>query len=207
MDSQGRRINDNQGPITIGTDAYTASNTLLDINGNSVKDYLEDGPTITFSYAESYYCTSGTDPTPTLNFTVSGVISGTTSPTGTFSSSPTGLVFSNTSSGTIDLSASTSNTYTITFDSTTGGCPSTVTATLQIIGQDDATFSYDSATYCVNDSNQTPTITLAGGTFSTSASLTINTATGEITTATSSPELILSPIQLQEPVQILLQCK
>ena len=187
VDSQGRRINDNQGPITIGTDAYTASNTLLDINGNSVKDYLEDGPTITFSYAESYYCTSGTDPTPTLNFTVSGVISGTTSPTGTFSSSPTGLVFSNTSSGTIDLSASTSNTYTITFDSTTGGCPSTVTATLQIIGQDDATFSYDSATYCVNDSNQTPTITLAGGTFSTSASLTINTATGEITTATSSP--------------------
>ena len=93
MDSQGRRINDNRGPITIGTDAYTASNTLLDINGNSVKDYLEDGPTITFSYAESYYCTSGTDPTPTLNFTVSGVISGTTSPTGTFSSSPTGLVF------------------------------------------------------------------------------------------------------------------
>ena len=62
-----------------------------------------------------------------------------------------------------------------------------MTATLQIIGQDDATFSYDSATYCVNDSNQTPTITLAGGTFSTSASLTINTATGEITTATSSP--------------------
>ena len=187
VDAQGRRINDNQGPITIGTDAYTASNTLLDINGNSVRDYLEDGPTITFSYAETYYCTSGTDPTPTLNFTVSGVISGTISPTGTFTSSPTGLVFSNTSSGTIDLSASASNTYTITFNSNTGGCPSTVTASIQIIGQDDATFSYDSATYCVNDSNPSPTITLAGGAFSSAASLTLNAATGEITTATSSP--------------------
>ena len=187
VDAQGRRINDNQGPITIGTDAYTASNTLLDINGNSVRDYLEDGPTITFSYAETYYCTSGNDPTPAFNFTVSGVNSGTISPTGTFTSSPTGLVFSNTSSGTIDLSASASNTYTITFNSNTGGCPSTVTATIQIIGQDDATFSYDSATYCVNDSNPSPTITLAGGAFSSAASLTLNAATGEITTATSSP--------------------
>ena len=187
VDAQGRRINDNEGPITIGTDAYTASNTLLDINGNSVRDYLEDGPTIALSYAESYYCTSGTDPTPTLNFTVSSVISGTISPTGAFTSSPTGLVFSNSSSGTIDLSASASNTYIITFNSTAGGCPSTVTTTLQIIGQDDATFSYDSPTYCVNDTNPTPTITLAGGTFSSAASLTLNTATGEITTSTSSP--------------------
>ena len=97
------------------------------------------------------------------------------------------MVFSNSSSGTIDLSASASNTYIITFNSTAGGCPSTVTTTLQIIGQDDATFSYDSPTYCVNDTNPTPTITLAGGTFSSAASLTLNTATGEITTSTSSP--------------------
>ena len=187
VDAQGRRINDNQGPITIGTDAYTASNTLLDINGNSVRDYIEDGPTIALTYAESYYCTSGTDPTPTLNFTVLGTISGTISPTGTFTASPTGLVFSNSSSGTIDLSASVSNTYIITFNSTLGGCPSTVTTTLQIIGQDDPTFSYDSATYCLNDSNPTPTITTPGGTFSSSASLTLNTVTGEITTSTSSP--------------------
>ena len=187
VDAQGRRINDNQGPITIGTDAYTASNTLLDINGNSVRDYLEDGPTIApLTYAGTY-CTSGTDPTPTLNFTVSGTISGNISPTGTFTASPTGLVFSNSSSGTIDLSASVSNTYIITFNSTVGGCPSTVTTTLQIIGQDDPTFSYDSATYCVNDSNPTPTITTPGGAFSSSASLTLNTVTGEITTSTSSP--------------------
>jgi gliding motility-associated-like protein len=187
VDTQGRRINDNQGPITIGTDAYTASNTLLDINGNSVRDYLEDGPTIALTYAESYYCTSGTDPTPTLNFTVSGTISGNISPTGTFTASPTGLVFSNSSSGTIDLSASVSNTYIITFNSIVGGCPSTVTTTLQIIGQDDPTFSYDSATYCLDDSNPIPTITTPGGTFSSSASLTLNTVTGEITTSTSSP--------------------
>ncbi|MDC1011789.1 gliding motility-associated C-terminal domain-containing protein [Flavobacteriaceae bacterium] len=187
VDAQGRRINDNQGPITLGTDAYTASNTLLDINGNSVRDYLEDGPTIALTYGESYYCTSGTDPTPTLNFTVSGIISGTISPTGTFTASPTGLVFSNSSSGTIDLSASVSNTYIITFNSTVGGCPSTVTTTLQIIGQDDPTFSYDSATYCLDDSNPIPTITTPGGTFSSSASLTLNATTGEITTSTSSP--------------------
>ena len=62
-----------------------------------------------------------------------------------------------------------------------------MTTTLQIIGQDDATFSYDSATYCVNDSNPIPTITTPGGTFSSSASLTLNAVTGEITTSTSSP--------------------
>ena len=143
VDAQGRRINDNEGPITIGTDAYTASNTLLDINGNSVRDYLEDGPAIALTYSSNSYCVNETDPTPTLNFTISGVNSGTISPTGTFTASPTGLVFSNSSSGTIDLSASASNTYIITFNSTVGGCPSTVTTTLQIIGLDDPTFSYD----------------------------------------------------------------
>ena len=64
-----------------------------------------------FSYSASTYCPNGTDPSPTITGT----------PGGTFTSSPAGLVI-NGSTGEIDLSASTENTYTITY-TTSGACP------------------------------------------------------------------------------------
>jgi len=49
-------------------------------------------------------------------------------------------------------------------------------------------FTYDSASYSQSCPNPTPTITgITSGTFSSSASLTIDVNTGEITTSTSSP--------------------
>ena len=64
------------------------------------------GPSVSaaFSYAKSSYHQDETDPTPT--------ITGTTG--GTFSATPSGLSI-NASTGTIDLSASTIQSYTITY--------------------------------------------------------------------------------------------
>jgi len=62
------------------------------------------GTSAAFSYAKSSYHQDETDPTPT--------ITGTTG--GTFSATPSGLSI-NTSTGTIDLSASTIQPYTITY--------------------------------------------------------------------------------------------
>jgi hypothetical protein len=53
---------------------------------------------------------------------------------------------------------------------------------------DDATFNYSAASYCLNDSDPTPTITgLPGGTFSSTAGLSINTSTGALDVSASSP--------------------
>ena len=62
------------------------------------------GTSAAFSYAKSSYHQDETDPTPT--------ITGTTG--GTFSATPSGLSI-NASTGTIDLSASTIQSYTITY--------------------------------------------------------------------------------------------
>ena len=62
------------------------------------------GTSAAFSYSKSSYHQDETDPTPT--------ITGTTG--GTFSATPSGLSI-NASTGTIDLSASTIQAYTITY--------------------------------------------------------------------------------------------
>ncbi|MGB1454418.1 MAG: hypothetical protein ACPG7A_03040, partial [Flavobacteriaceae bacterium] len=127
-----------------------------------------------FSYSAATFCSSDSDPSATL--TTSG---------GTFSSSA-GLVFTDTSSGTIDLDGSTPGSYTVTY--TTSGLCATATSTLITIESDDMSFTYDSNSYSQSCPNPTPTLTgITSGTFSSSASLTINATTGEITTSTSSP--------------------
>ena len=128
-----------------------------------------------FSYSAATFCASDSDPYATITGTSGGVFS-----------SSTGLVFTDTTSGTIDLSSSTAGSYTVTY--TTGGLCATVTSTLITIESDDMSFTYDSASYSQSCPNPTPTITgITSGTFSSSASLTIDVNTGEITTSTSSP--------------------
>ncbi len=129
----------------------------------------------TFSYAGSPYCSNGTDPTPT----VTGLAGGTFSSTA-------GLSI-NSSTGTIDLSASTPGTYTVTY-TTSGPCPNSSTQSITINALDDATFSYASASYCVGEPDPTPTITgVAGGTFSSTAGLSINASSGVIDLSASTP--------------------
>ncbi|CAM1334957.1 T9SS type A sorting domain-containing protein [Tenacibaculum aestuariivivum] len=128
-----------------------------------------------FSYNASAYCVDEADPTPTITY-VSG---------GTFTSTAGLSINSNT--GTIDLSASTPNTYTVHYY-TNGLCSGTETTTVTINALDNASFSYDAATYCADTLDPTATITgLTGGTFSSTAGLNINASTGTIDTSASIP--------------------
>jgi hypothetical protein len=73
-----------------------------------------------FNYSAASYAVDDSDPTPT--------ITGLTG--GTFSSMPAGLSL-NASNGLIDVSASTLNTFTVTY-TTAGACPNTSSVSVQI---------------------------------------------------------------------------
>ncbi|MBU2018618.1 MAG: hypothetical protein KJ941_03145, partial [Bacteroidetes bacterium] len=124
-----------------------------------------------FTYPNAAYCQSETDPNVVLN-------AGATA--GTFTASPAGLVFV-ASNGTVDLSATTPNTYTVTNTLTAqGGCPAvTGTRSITVNPNTTATFAYSSGTYCIGGSDPAPTITgTPGGIFSsTPAGLIFNSAT------------------------------
>jgi hypothetical protein len=69
-----------------------------------------------------------------------------------------------------------------------GFCQNTSSFEITINGLDNADFTYDSSTYCVGGTDPTPTITgLSGGVFSSTASLSLNTASGTIDLSASSP--------------------
>ena len=129
-----------------------------------------------FNYSASSYCVNSADPTPAISGQAGG----------SFSSTP-GLNI-NANTGTIDVSASTPATYTVTY-TTIGTCPNSATQLFSIVALDDATFNYSSAVFCTYDSNPTPIITgLNGGMFSgTPSSININVNTGVIDLSTSPP--------------------
>ncbi len=177
----GLTLNSSSGQITPSSSSagtYTVTYTIAASGGcPSVTattaitiNALDDA---SFSYGSASYCVSAADPTPTITG-VSG---------GSFSSTA-GLII-NASTGAIDVSASTAGTYTVTY--TTGGtCSNSSTASVSITALDDAGFSYGSASYCVDASDPTPTITgAAGGTFSSTVGLSINSGTGAIDVSAS----------------------
>lgn len=130
-----------------------------------------------FSYSASTYCANDANPTPTITG-----IGG-----GSFSSTP-GLSI-NSSTGVINLSASTPDTYTVTY--TIGGsCPNSSNVTVTINALDDASFSYAESLYYKEGDNPIPTLTgLTGGTFSSTPSgLSLNATTGEIDVSASDPD-------------------
>ncbi len=75
-----------------------------------------------FNYASSTICQAGDDVSPIYDSITT---------TGVFSASPAGLVFLNTTTGLIDVSASATNTYTVTY-TINGLCPSSSTTSLTI---------------------------------------------------------------------------
>ena len=128
-----------------------------------------------FSYNANAYCADSSDPIPTIT----GVEGGTFS-------SGAGLTI-NTNSGTIDVSASTPGTYTVNYN-TPGLCDGNEDVSITINALDDASFSYSAAAYCVNTTDPSPTITgLVGGSFTSTAGLSINTSTGAIDVSSSTP--------------------
>ena len=69
----------------------------------------------------------------------------------------------NSTTGEIDLDQTTPGIYVVTY--TVQGVSSTQDVTVNAV--DDATFSYSASAFCADASNQTPTITTPGGTFTT----------------------------------------
>jgi hypothetical protein len=164
----------NTGSVTFYSDGVVANGN----NGTSGDDpagpvtlVLTEQASASIDYVQTTYCQASSDPTPTITG-----ISG-----GTFSSS--GGLSLNTTTGEIDLSVSTPGTYTITYTYATGA----VTDVVTVAATDDASFSYNSASYCQNSSDPTPTVTgLPGGSFASSpAGLVINNSTGQIDVSAS----------------------
>jgi gliding motility-associated-like protein len=169
---------------TSTTGTYTVTNT---ITGTGGCPNVVETATITinpmqnagFTYGSSTFCKTGNNPT----VTITGVSGGTFSETG-------GLKFVTTSpqDGDIDLNATPIGEYTITY-TTAGPCASSSSLTVNITDALDATFEYNGP-YCQNDPNPTPTYPGSGtaGTFTADAGLVfVNTSTGEVNLALSTP--------------------
>ena len=105
-----------------------------------------------FSYAQASYCLSAGNPTPTITG-----ISG-----GTFSIDGSGVI--NASTGQIDITASGSGAYVVTY-MTNGPCPSSTTFDVTIINALDPTIS-PAGPFCEDDPALNLTAVDAGGTWS-----------------------------------------
>lgn len=148
-------------------------NSCLDIKATPIT--VNPATNATFTYPSNTVCSGSANVTPTVS-----------SP-GTFSAGA-GLNFVSTTTGEINLSTSSDGTYTITY-TTSGACSATSSQTFTISSAPDASFSYASSSLCSNSNNALPVFPVGAGagTFSSTAGLVINSATGEINVATSTP--------------------
>ncbi|MES2556069.1 MAG: gliding motility-associated C-terminal domain-containing protein [Bacteroidota bacterium] len=118
---------------------------------------ISSSPSATFSYAQSSYCQSGTDPSPIFALGASG---------GVFSSSA-GLVI-NSASGLVDLSASTAGPYTVTnFIAANGSCPSaTANTSITILASPATPAVTTNSPVCNGSAINLSTATVGGATYS-----------------------------------------
>lgn len=174
----GLSLNTSTGQITPASSSlgnytitYTTTGTCPGTQSVSVSITAPDAATM--DYAAANYCQNESDPSPVQTGTA-----------GTYTASPAGLSL-NATTGEIDLSASLSDTYTITY-TTNGACPVVVTDVVVVEETNSAALVYGSATYCQSNSNPTPVVVNSGGAFSASpAGLVLNSTTGEIDLAAS----------------------
>ena len=130
----------------------------------TIQDFDDPG----FDYASDTYCQSDANPVAIITGDVGGVFS-----------APAGLVWADASTGEIDLTASTADTYLITY-TTNVNCPTSQDVEVTIVGNQSAVFSYASGTFCVDgDDPQPEPGYAAGGTFS-SPDLTVDPDNGTI---------------------------
>jgi gliding motility-associated-like protein len=125
-----------------------------------------------FKYPSGTVCTSGSNVSPVV-YNPAG---------GTFTSAPAGLVFISNTTGEINVAASATGKYTITF--TYGGtCAGTASQSISIVTTPDARFTYDGP-FCNDKINPLPIFGTgaSAGIFSEPSGKLVfrNTSTGEI---------------------------
>ena len=124
-----------------------------------------------FTYPQASYCLTDTDPTPNITGLAGG----------TFSIDNAGVI--NAGSGVIDLSASGTGSYVVTY-LTNGPCPTSTTFNLTITTGANATISA-AGPFCESDASVLLTAVDGGGTWTGTG--IINGATGEFDPATAGP--------------------
>ncbi len=174
IDSSGV-ITPSASSVNLYTIEYTTAGTCTGSVSVTFEIFPASDPA--FSYSSNNFCQS----------TVS-VITPTITQDGGVFSAPIGLIL-NTSTGGITPSTSTAGTYTVSY-TTTGPCPQTSSTAITITASDSPTLSYSSYSSCINvDSSVSfsPTLSIAGGSFSVSppSGLKIDSS-GVITPSTSS---------------------
>ena len=154
-----------------GTNAAGCTGTGV---GTITVNQIQDA---TFSYSPATVCQSGG---------VNPALSLTGTPGGTFTSSPAGLTLDPNTGAITNIATTTIGAYTVTY-TTAGPCPSSKTFVINIVTVPKADFTL--GVYCQNVANPLPTFINGGsaGVFSSTAGLVLNSVTGEINLAASTP--------------------
>ncbi|MRG45471.1 PKD domain-containing protein [Chitinophaga sp. SYP-B3965] len=139
---------------------------------------VTQAPSATIAYTPAILCNAGNSPV---------AVTQTGTPGGTYSVTPAGLTI-DAATGEINPTGATAGVYTIRYTIPgSGGCTNyVVTATVTINSTPTATITYPPLCTADAATNVTRTGT-AGGTYSSTAGLTINPATGVITPSSSTP--------------------
>ena len=139
-------------------------------------------PVAAINYANSPYCSDGGVAVVTFTGDAGGV----------YSATPAGLVI-NSATGDVDLATSVAGTYDVVYTIVAaGGCPEVVSAPAQIVitTLPVADFQYEFASFCTNAAALNPVFVGGGvaGVFTADLpGLTLDSATGAINPATSTP--------------------
>jgi hypothetical protein len=189
----GLTINASTGAITPSTSTagtYTVTYTIPASAGCAAVPVttsvtITAAPTAIISYAGTPFCTTVAT-AQAVTLTGTGAFTG-----GTYTASPAGLTI-NASTGAITPSTSTAGTYTVTYTiPASAGCAAVpVTTSVTITAAPTATISYAGTPFCTTVATAqgvtlTGTGAFTGGTYSSTAGLTINATTGAITPSTS----------------------
>ena len=139
-------------PATAGVGTHTITYSLTCGSSDTEDIVVNPLDDASFSYAQGTYCLTDTDPMPTITGLAGG----------TFSIDNSGSI--NSSTGVIDLDASGSGSYVVTY-TTNGNCPNTATFNITITTGADATISA-AGPFCETDPSVNLTAVDGGGTWS-----------------------------------------
>ncbi len=175
-------ISNNAGAGTFSSTAglvfISTTTGEIDISGSTAGSYVitytdTDAATATFDLAIN------TIPTVTVSASAGTICDGES--TILTASGANSYTWSNGVTGaSITVSPSTTTLFTAT-GTDSNGCTSSGATTITVNAQDSAAFSYAASAFCANGTDPTPTITgTAGGAFTSTAGITLNSSTGEI---------------------------